>query len=64
MFENNKFFDEPAQVVYQLVGELDEYKGVAYGEVIIDIATGKVVLIDDEIDIIHVSSNWSPYFID
>ena len=64
MFENNKFFDEPAQVTYEIVGQIGEYKGIAYGEVVIDIATGQVICIDDDIDIIHVSEDWLPYFID
>ena len=64
MFENNQFYDYPTQVVYQFVGERDEYKGIAYGEIIIDIASGEVIFIGNDINIIHVSESWSPYFMD
>ena len=30
MFENNKFFDYPAQVSYKFVGDNDEYKDGFY----------------------------------
>lgn len=64
MYEYNTYYDDPTQVVYRFVGERDEYKGIAYGEVIIDLATGETIYIADDIEIIHISSDWSPYFID
>lgn len=64
MFENNKFFDYPAQVSYKFVGDNDEYKAIAYGEVLIDLASGEVIYINDDVDIIHVFDDWSPYFMD
>ena len=64
MFENNNFYDYPTQVKYQFVGETDECCGIAYGEIIIDIATGEVIYIGNDINIIYVFEDWSPYFID
>lgn len=65
MFENNKYFDDPAQVTYQFLGETDEYKGIAIQDMIIDLASGEIIYLDtDEVNIIHISSSWSPYFLD
>ena len=64
MYEYNNFYDYPAQVEYQYVGDKETYKGIAYGEVIIDLSSGETIYIGDEIDITHVASSWSPYFLD
>ena len=65
MFEYNTFYDYPTQVIYTFIGERDEHKAIAYGEVVIDLATGEVYCIDsDEIDIVYVSDSWAPYFLD
>lgn len=58
------YYSHPAQVTYRFMGEFEEYKGVAYENTVIDLASGEAIQINDEIEIIHVASSWSPYFLD
>ena len=65
MFENNNFYDYPTQVKYQYIGEIEQYDGIAYGEVIINIANGEVIYIgSDEVNIVSINEDWLPLFID
>lgn len=60
----NTYYDYPAQVIFSYLYENKEHKGIAHQDIVIDIASGDVLYIGDDVNIIHVSSSWSPYFLD
>ena len=64
MNDLNTNYDYPTQVNFSYLYEHKEHKGIAYQDIVIDIATGEVLYIGDDINIIHVHSSWSPYFMD